>query len=222
MLDYLLGQEWFQGEDPILKAVYTPGKKGARLIVCTGSNATGKSFFGRLISAHCRYYEGYTEKPECIRIGMEIRATEGLHRAFVLQGLENEESTGVNSVHMLRGAFNTAKGREHDNILVIDEPDIGLSESYSVAMGQYIAQQLKELSKHTKLVVVISHSRSLVKSLLPFEPAHLRFGDELDLDEWITNGPPPKTIEELLDIPNNSREIWRKILRVIDERKKTS
>jgi hypothetical protein len=217
MMDFMSKLEWFDPDNPILIADYQPSSnKKSRLLVVTGDNATGKSFFGRLVSAYCKVPKGMNSKVECLRVGMEIRASEGLHRAFVLQGMENEESTGVNSVHMLAGVLRNAKNREHDNIVIADEPDIGLSESYSVAMGEYIAQCLYDLSKYTKLVIIISHSRHLVEALLPFDPHHLRFGDDMNLLDWIENGPPPKSIEDLLELPNLSRDIWRKVIRKLE------
>jgi hypothetical protein len=218
MMDFISNLVYFDPDDPIFITNFEPGPKKTKLLVVTGSNATGKSFFGRLVAAYCKTPKAMNNKIECIRVGMEIRATEGFHRAFVLQGMESEESTGVNSVHMLRGALRTAKSREHDNILVIDEPDIGLSEAYSVAMGEYIAKEMDDLSPLTKLVVLITHSRHIVEALLPFKPAHLRFGDLMTLEEWVEFGPPPKSVEDLLNLPNQSREIWRRILKAIRDK----
>ena len=211
MMNFMFSLEWFDPEDPIIEMDYQPTIGPTKLLICSGSNATGKSFFGRLISAYCKSPRGLDGKAECLRVGMEIRATEGMHRMFVLQGMESEESTGVNSVHMLKGVLRSAKSREHHNIVVIDEPDIGLSESYSIAMGEFIAQELTDLSPLTKLVVIISHSRHLLAPLMDFNPAHVRLGDDLTLDEWMREGPPPKSIKDLLNLPNESRDIWRRI-----------
>ena len=164
-----------------------------------------------MVSAYCKIESGLNDKAECLRVGMELRATSGIHQAFILQGMENEESTGVNSIHMVEGVMRNAKNREHCNIVVIDEPDIGLAESYSRAMGLYLAQEIRELSKLTKLVVIVSHSRALLEPLLAFRPAHIRFGDDMKLEEWLEKGPPQRSIEELLALPNHSRDIWRSI-----------
>lgn len=211
MMKKLHSLPWFDPEDPILDMHYQPPRGKTKLLICTGSNATGKTFFGRLIAAYCKSPKGLDGKAECLRVGMEIRTTEGMHRAFVLQGPEHEESTGVNSTHMLVGVLRNAKNREHDNVVVIDEPDIGLSESYSIAMGKFIAKELETLSPRTKLVAIVSHSRHLLEPLLDFNPAFVRFGDDLTLEEWMEEGPPPKTIQDLLNLPNQSRDIWRKI-----------
>jgi hypothetical protein len=207
MMDFLLKlKDYFDSDDPILESHYEPAEK-TKLLICSGSNATGKSFFGRMVSQYCRKIE----EVECIRIGMELRCASGMHRAFILSGMEHEESTGVNSVHMLKGIFNTAKNRKDNHILFIDEPDIGLSESYSVAMGKYITKELSSLSDYTKLVVIVSHSRHLLQPLLVFNPAHFRLGDNLNLKEWMEHGPELKTIEDLLNLPNKSKETWRRI-----------
>jgi len=215
MMKYLLNLIYFDPDDLVFITNYEPSYKRNKLLIVTGSNATGKTFFGRLISAYCKVKNGMDGKVECLRVGMEIRATEGFHRAFILQGPESEESTGVNSVHMLEGVLRNAKMRKHDNIVVIDEPDIGLSEAYSIAMGEYIAEEIGDLSPLTKLVVIVTHSRHIVEGLLQYKPAHLRFGDLMTLEEWVEFGPPPKSIDDLLELPNQSREIWRRILRVL-------
>ena len=87
-------------------------------------------------------------------------------------------------------------------------------------MGSFIAEQIKEMSSKLKLVVLVSHSRVLIDTLLHqlFEkghPHHIRFGDNLTLPQWLRGEAPVKDIGDLLDLPNKSRDIWRNINKLL-------
>lgn len=209
-----------------LEMNYTPSslsansrKSEAKLLIVTGGNATGKSFFSRLVHEYCRHY--VSAKVEVLPITMSVRTSGGIHLAFMLHGAENSESTGVNSAWMLQGAFKTAKSRKHGVAIILDEPAIGLSESYCAAMGKFIAKQIKEMSANIKLVVLVSHSRVLIGSLVTSlfkkkaRPHHVRFGDDFSLSQWLAGETPTKSINDLLKLPDKSIGVMRKIAKII-------
>lgn len=215
MIEFFQSLAYFK--KPAIEVDYQPGEN-PQLLIVTGDNATGKSFFSRLIYAYCK--KKVKEKIEVFPLSMATRTGSGIHLAFMLSGPEYEESTGTNSAFILKGGFNSAKEREHDTILLLDEPDIGLSEPYSGAMGDFIAQQIKEKSENIKLIVLTSHSKFLISRLVKSlfieqeQPNHLRFGDKQTLFQWLYEEQPEKTIDDLLSLPNKSRELMKEISRI--------
>ena len=191
-----------------LHVSYQPGD--SRLLVLTGDNATGKSFFLRLYQALC-----YQSKIECLRVGMERRTQGGMERVF-MYGDESWDSTGNISAKCLLGGIQTCKNRKNPHYIIFDEPDTGLSEGYQYAMGLYIAKFMDELPKKTKGVFISTHSRYLARPLLEYHPHHLRFGDTSTLAQWAEQEPKLKSLEDLLSLKEKAHQRFLRIRRIID------
>jgi hypothetical protein len=185
------------------------------LVIVTGENASGKSFFRRIVGGVCA-----RAKIECIRISMEGRGDSfGGLRSFVY-GSESDQSTGENSVGTVLGGIKTCRSRESAHVMVWDEPDIGLSDSWAAGMGKAIAEFAREPGKHTRAIVLVTHRRALIAPLLSESHHYLHLGDARgprSLSEWFETPVVPRDITQLAE---ESRKRWKKIQEILNEREK--
>lgn len=201
---------WFDPkEGPPLVAQLEPGI--GKLIVVTGENASGKSFYRRIVhmaSDKC--------KMECINTSQESRCREGMHRVF-MYGAEDWESTGYISAKSVGGAFRTSLGRKDKHVLFLDEPDIGLSDNYAAGLGQEIAESIEKSSDKLFATFIVSHSKALISQLAKINPWHMRFGSFLTLNEWLTASVVPTATSQLMD---EGITRFRKLSKILDRVKK--
>jgi hypothetical protein len=194
---------YFNDEDPAINVNFTEGGKYP-IIVMTGENATGKSFFRRLLQVSLKKYGNI----ECIHLSQEDRTYSGnCFRGFIY-GDENLESTGQITGRTIVNGIATCNSRETKHTIIWDEPDIGLSDAYSAGVGVKIKEFVENISELTFGVIVITHSKHLIRQLLPLNPHHLRFGDNKSLDSFLNESVEPKNIDELGD---KAFETFRKI-----------
>ncbi|MBI3633640.1 MAG: hypothetical protein HY226_05105 [Candidatus Vogelbacteria bacterium] len=172
--------------DGPITAKYWPGAYNNRLLVVTGDNASGKSFFGKLFSGLARSEE--YGKIEIMRLSMQLRTSQGIEKAFVF-GDESYRPTGAISANTVRTGISTCRGRTSDHIIFFDEPDIGLAESYQGALGKLIASFAQDLPDKTRALCVVTHSRRIVRHLAPLNPHYLRIGDELPIEDFLKEAP---------------------------------
>lgn len=191
----------------------------SKLIVVVGDNASGKSFFRRIIQLLCQ-----KNKVECIALSVEARSG-GSHmygplRAMIY-GDESWQSTGVLSSHTVTTGIKTCRGRDRQHVIFWDEPDLGLSESWAAGVGQAICQFTRDCPKKTVAAVVVTHSRPLVARLLPAKPVYLHLGCEPSeapqtLQEWLDRPIVPRDLEDLSD---ESHKRFKLIQRILNEAK---
>lgn len=203
---------WYpeDGHPAAIPMHYAPGK--SRLMVVTGPNAGGKSFFRRLIPA---VYPGV----ECIGLSMEFRTGTGAHagnigRAFVF-GDEGYRSTGAISAQTVLTAINTSKQRDNAHVLFWDEPDIGLSEGYARGVGVAIAKYLADPAAKLKAAFVVTHSKALVRELARVQPHYTHLGSDdapPTLADWLAHEEPVCDIEELTERAHARLRAIRRIL----------
>lgn len=202
------------------------GNTNSRVIVVSGDNATGKSFLMKAISAHFHSTSKAEDRRiESIHLSMSKRTgadfTSGIVRAMMF-GSENERSTGSISSHIVKMGFKTAAERDWANLLILDEPDIGLSEAYQSAMGQYITEQAKTLSPHTICAIIVTHSRTIARELLALNPMMIRMTsgtDQQSSEDWIKHGPPAKSIEDLVSLTSANHKRFLAIQAVLNARR---
>lgn len=182
-----------------------------RLVVITGGNADGKSLLFRVMAAKI-HQAGATP----VQLSIRERAGSGGHdmagiRRIMMFGEESEQSTGATSVTSIRRAFEGNLDREAGSVLLLDEPELGLSEGYAVALGTYLGQQTKTIPAACSGVVVVTHSRPLVGTLVDAygtRPTHVALGAPAGLDTWLTE-PEVRTVEELLALADVGLERFR-------------
>lgn len=174
----------------------------SRLVVVTGQNATGKSLFRRLLSAALKH-----EKVEPIPVSMELRSEGGMMRAFVF-GSESYQATGEITAHSILGGIKTSRSRAERHSIIWDEPDIGLSDDYAAGAGLEIKEFLSPAPEKLFGVVVMTHRRCLIQQLLDLAPHHVRFGDDLTLDQVMKARITPRRLKQLDDA---SLALFRKL-----------
>ena len=201
--------EYFEGEDPAITINLTKGGKYP-IVVMTGENATGKSFFRRLLQVSFKKHGNI----ECIHLSQEARTKGGCFSAFIY-GDENWESTGQITGRTVVTGVNTCNNRDTKHTIIWDEPDLGLSDEYSAGVGVKIREFVENVSELTFGVIIITHSKHLIRQLLPLNPHHLRFGDNKSLNSFLNESVIPKNIDELGDKAN---ETFRKISAIINRK----
>lgn len=199
------------GAPPIIPAIFVPGR--APLLLITGPNAGGKSFFRRILNAVCA-----REKIEFMGISMEMRTRGGIQAAFVF-GSEEWESTGRLSAGTVLTGINTCRKRDKAHIVCWDEPDLGLSDGYAAGMGRTLAEFISKLPEHTAGAVVTTHSRRLVSGLAHLEPHYLHLGDAdgpATLQKWLAFEEP---IRDIAELPEVQRSRFQAVSKALDEQK---
>lgn len=215
--DVFVDSPYFNGEGAPLKAHLTEGDPASKVLLIAGANASGKSF-GITVLASC--LNGEKPKVEPIQVSMKYRTKEGMHRCFMFGPLgDAKSSTGAVSLGAVRGGLGTAKGREQLCWLMLDEPDTGLSEEFTPAMGEYLATAANEgLGEHCHALVVVSHSRALLQEManrLTLTPHFVHVDDHPEtLDGWLASSR-RRTVAELEALPSLTTERYRAINKIL-------
>lgn len=208
---------YFEGDTPAIPYhfVETAGK----LAVIVGENAAGKSFVRRLVSEMCRSIH-----VEAIPLSMEHRAggsfMYGPARALVY-GDEHTFATGANSASLVKTGITTCLGRDSSHVIFWDEPDIGLSDNAAAGAGAAIREFVPEATSHTRAIFVATHSRYLVRELLPLNPhyLHLGLGDKAPptLQDWVDRPVVPMDLDRL---QKEGHARFKAILAILEDRKR--
>lgn len=188
-------------------------------IIISGDNASGKSFFCSALQTFLAKNDGDKGgKFLGMNFSMNRRTSPNISRAFIY-GDEANQSTGEISIHSILGAINNSRKYDENHIIIFDEPDIGLSEAFIPALGQYIAQYYEDLPKAAGGIILVTHSRLLTKELMKINPMTIRIGSQQNTLDWIQNGSPVKTIDDLLNINKTSHERFGKIEHYLRKRR---
>lgn len=196
---------WREGEGP--------------LCLVTGDNASGKSFFRRIIGAVCAQAK---EKVEYIPISMEARRTISYNPWLTfVYGDEETEATGVNSTETVLGGIRTSEGRTSNHVIFWDEPDLGLSDSWAAGLGQKLAEFAKKAPTYLTAAFVVTHNKALVSQLFDVNPHFLHLGVDPEkaphsLVEWFERPVKPRNIDKLHE---ESRKRFKAIQKILDRKK---
>lgn len=205
---------WTHEKMPFVATLH-PGHP--RVVLVAGENSTGKSVFveGVLGWGHKHF------KTSPLSVSIRERTGGGLYegaafRRAVMFGDEHEHSTGATSARVVETAFKNVQSRAEEDkaaILVLDEPELGLSEGYACAMGSYLA--LQALAMHEKAcgLVVVTHSRGLARNLaqsLGQAPTFVKLGEPRSFDQWLESVE-TRSVQELLELGNKDLTGWRDI-----------
>lgn len=96
----------------------------------------------------------------------------------------------------------TCQSRKTKHVVFWDEPDLGLSGSWAAGVGQAICKFAKPMPRNTVAAMIVTHSKPLVRELLPAKPVYLHMGVDPSeapptLKDWLEHHPEPRDIEEL-------------------------
>lgn len=221
IIECLVEDEDLFGAEGPCPVSFEPGDARSRILIVTGENAAGKSIALKAFQAYARRESD--KQVEVMRIGMEMRSQGGIERSFVFSGSEDEDSTGTLSINAVLGAIRTSIGRERRHMLLLDEPDIGLSEGYQAAVGCRLRSFMEEAPALLDGLVVATHSRPLVSALMDLKPHCLRVGSDLrPTAEWLRNGSLPQSMEDLERLHEIQVKRWRNVTKILRERNKTA
>jgi hypothetical protein len=214
IIEGTLALDYFTGTTPAIDVRWAKGPKGARLVLAVGENASGKSFYRRVIQSWCQHRS--KEGIECIDLSMERRSVSGFSRAFIYGGDESHDSTGRLTVSSILGAIRTSQGREKPHILIWDEPDLGLSETGSLGAALEIREFMGAPPKHLVMAVVVSHSRAILQGLREIPHHFLHFGQEAHtLDSWLQRPIQARRLEEIREA---NLDRYRRIQAILTKR----
>lgn len=136
--------------------------KTGHVTILTGDNGTGKSLIRKVLCSSLRNQEN-DDTIKIADISMEKRT--GLHAGLGGGGvfLRDVEwvATSDNSLSFLYSLLNSAK----DRYLVIDEPELGMSQDLQKSIGIYLSKRIPETMKENRGMLIITHSREFVRSL---------------------------------------------------------
>lgn len=200
---------WFKEPSPF-RCVVQPANP--RLCVITGPNVCGKSLLRKILHAHHHDRDLFY-----MHLSQEHRCNGGFGRLMVYAS-EGDDSTGHNSVHTLLTAIKNCQSQEKPFGLMFDEPEIGCSEEVQMAIGTRIGQCVDTFPKLGSGVFVITHSREVVRSLLPFTPTHWRLSEDgMTLDQFVTREVLPMDLQALVDLGHDR---WRAVEAMLKEKRK--
>lgn len=196
----------------------------SNVFVVVGDNACGKSFFVDTARTVARNLN-----PEVSTVSISIRERTGsgtdpmaaMRRAMMF-GDEQEQSTGAISAGMIQKGFNNLQSRLEDgknSVLVLDEPELGLSETFHAAVGAFIAQLASQTDPQSGAAVIVSHSRRLVRALMQHTKVPLSavvMGDHQNLAQWLEDAG-DKSIDDLLALKERNRDNHRKLDSIFKE-----
>ena len=136
--------------------------KTGHVTILTGDNGTGKSLIRKVLCSSLRNQEN-DDTIKIADISMEKRT--GLHAGLGGGGvfLRDVEwvATSNNSLSFLYSLLNSAK----DRYLVLDEPELGMSQDLQKSIGIYLSKRIPETMKENRGMLIITHSREFVRSL---------------------------------------------------------
>lgn len=185
-----------------------------------GENASGKSLVVKFV---CGWLSKLWPTAKYVRVSMEERTGSGhsemgSFRRSMMFGNESEQSTGETSVSTVKKALSNLKSRLDDGeemLLILDEPEIGLSSSYHHALGLLIGDALKSVSDNPNCVglLLVSHSKELYAGLaegLQATPGFTHMGRNLTAKQWLVDVT-RKSVEDLNNLNTIARERYRAV-----------
>jgi len=211
---------WIAGESQVFAdpaspftAAVIPG--APRLAVVLGDNASGKSLLFRVLGLRARG-AGAVAVTVSIRERTGAGSDVGGMRRVMMFGDEAEQSTGATSVQVIRTAFRQLD-KPQGTLLGLDEPELGLSDGYARALGEYVGVQAQQVPAGCSGVLVVTHSRPLVHGLMagygqtPTVVFTTAAGPmPASLGEWLA-GDRPRSVTELLALTEDGLSRWRAV-----------
>lgn len=232
--DMLADSALWVSEDLPFKASLERGHP--RILLVAGENCSGKSLFVETLRVWARRMGASSpdgQPLEVATVSVSIRertgagAIEGASfRRAMMFGNETEQSTGATSVNAVVTAFRTMGARAQDGksaLLVLDEPELGLSEGYAKAMGALLADEACKLDERAIGVAVVTHSRGLaaaftreVKRVTGQQPSFAKLGAPMSLSDWL-EAPEEHSVADLLSLSESGRNGFLAVTRFLDD-----
>lgn len=206
------------GVAPLLRT-YAFSEVDVPAFLVSGLNASGKSILTNMVEILARDC-GFAHR--CVSMDNRTSSS-GLERAMIF-GSESDQSTGFISTGAVIKGLKASQTGDKPAVLILDEPDIGLSEELAGAMGEYIAQHIVDSDHNLKFIMVVSHSRPLFERIiekLAYQP-HVAFmgSTETTFNQWLTGTKQRLGADAIDALRVKGKETQRAVDRTLDRRKK--
>jgi energy-coupling factor transporter ATP-binding protein EcfA2 len=158
-----------------------------KVTILTGKNASGKSLVRKLLQQNLS--EALDKKKVFIpHASQEIRTRSNPGMGALSSMSHDLEwlATSQNTLHTIDMVFKS----ENPDLIVIDEPEIGLGEELQLGMASYLNEKIKDAKCG---VLIITHSKHIVKNLVHDNFVNLEGMDE---QQWLNREIKPVSIEE--------------------------
>lgn len=210
-----LDHEFFGADGPC-PVTLDGGDIGSGLLIVSGDTGSGKSLFLRALKAHLR-----RSSQDLIILAADprTRTSSGFERMHLDANDEDGDSIAAICSTGTMKAISAARTVTQPSLLMLDEPDIGLSDVWSQAIGHEIAALAQNMPKSLEGIVVASHNRSLIECLADLKPSFLRVGtDPRPMHEWLVKGPDGRT-PTIAQMKADIRARWLRIEEIMNARR---
>lgn len=158
-----------------------------KVTILTGSNGSGKSMIRKQLGLICR-----DEGIKCWTCSMDKRAGfDSARGGFMIFDRDCEWlPTSINTISNMED-FGT---KTSDTYGILDEIEIGMSEESQYGVALYINKQLEEFRKRNRGLLIITHSKYLVRYVNADEFVNV---DGMAKEEWLNREIVPTDFEVL-------------------------
>lgn len=153
-------------------------------MILTGTNGGGKSLIRSQFGLkYQKDIDNNPNKRKCKSISMQLRtSTNSSWGALSAAMLDNDATpTSLNTFQLIEGVFKAAGiFKEHEpgtirmysdtGFIIIDEPEIGLSEEMVLALCGYLLEIIPKLQDEKIGMMIITHSRLVVETMSYIPP----------------------------------------------------
>jgi len=190
----MLPRDLFDLKSAFLKELGVPENfnASARVLVVVGSNASGKSFLRRYVTATL-----HEKKIEVIALSHELRTKGGMMAALVY-GDEAWQSTGAITAQTFISGVRTVRGRTAPCVAIWDEPEIGMGEELQTGCADWLFSQLRDWPPQLQGIIVMTHSRIWARRAMDFPKARfLSLDGHRKVEGWLGREVKPVDPEDL-------------------------
>lgn len=172
------------------------------LTVLTGNNGSGKSLIRKQIPFLMANFLGLENvsktKGMVLSTSMEARTASRPEFGALSSSLHDTEwvATSQNTFSNIKSIFNSLRKEGKSKYLIIDEFEIGCGEETTLALSNYINENISELRANGNIMgaLIITHSRIGVQNLIFDSFVNIQ---GLSKDEWLSRKIEPINLDEL-------------------------
>lgn len=163
-----------------------------KLTVLTGSNGSGKSLIRKLMWTQVNKELGIEDSKSRVSDCSMERRTD-LHEELCGMGVALRDvswtPTSLNTYDFVKGVFGV-----NERFIVIDEPEIGMSEESILGLCNYINKKKESVLSNNYGILIITHSKTFVSNVNSDSFINI---DNMSKDEWLNRKIIPVDFDEL-------------------------
>lgn len=137
-----------------------------KITILTGDNGTGKSLIRKVLASNLAKENG-GEIVQLAHSSMDQRTGQHPHLSAMSVMMNDNpwSATSTNSYRFIKALLESSPNR----YIVIDEPEVGMSQSLQASVAEWLNKTLGETKNNYLGVLVITHSKEIVKRLTTAE-----------------------------------------------------